>query len=145
MTLAIALFQVSYSFAQPKYAPAEQGASFDGYDLVSYYLGEGPTLGKKTYQSSYDGLTLYFASQKNKQIFDKDPERYMPAYGGYCATAVSSKKFIKPNYKIYSLEDDKLMFFEVKGFFNGKTHWEKNPQINEIMADKHYKEHLAKE
>lgn len=130
--------------AQPKYAPPEKEASFDGYDLVSYYQGKGPVLGSKTYKSNYDGLTLLFANAENKKKFEQDPDRYMPAYGGYCATAVSSKKFIKPNYKIYTVQNEKLLFFEVKGFFNGKTHWEKNPQMNEIMADKHYREHLQK-
>ena len=65
-----------------------------GYDVVSYHQDSGPTRGDGSFVSDYDGETYLFASQENKATFDSDPEKYVPAYGGYCAYGVSvGKKF----------------------------------------------------
>ena len=37
----------------------------------------------------YGGYKHLFSSKENKELFEKDPEKYLPAYGGYCAFGVS--------------------------------------------------------
>ena len=76
----------------------------------------------------------------NLQEFRRDPDFYMPAYGGYCATAVSNQSLIVPNFSNFEIQGEKLLFFETRGFFNGRTEWKKDPQLFEILADKHYRE-----
>lgn len=125
---------------QHRYVQTEGEAAFDGYDLVSYFKSSGPVKGKAEFKTAYDGITLYFASKANQEEFKKKPYDYLPAYGGYCATAVSNETFVVPNFSNYQIQDDKLLFFEVRGFFNGKTEWQKDPQLNEILADRHYRE-----
>lgn len=64
-----------------------------GYDLVSYHKG-GPVKGSGYHVSEHDGVTYLFASKENKASFDKNPDKYLPAYGGWCAFGVSvGKKF----------------------------------------------------
>ena len=137
------LFSTSVTFSQHKYVQSEGEAAFEGYDLVSYFNGGEPKKGKKDYQVNYDGLTLFFVNMSNMQEFKRDPESYLPAYGGYCATAVSNETFVVPNFSNYTIQDDRLLFFEVRGFFNGKTEWNKDPQLYEILADKHYREEVV--
>lgn len=137
------LFSTSVAFSQHKYVQSEGEAAFEGYDLVSYFTANKPIKGTKKYLVKYDGLTLFFANMSNMQEFKRNPESYLPAYGGYCATAVSNETFVVPNFSNFTIQDDRLLFFEVRGFFNGKTEWHKDPQLYEILADKHYREEVV--
>ncbi len=66
-----------------------------GYDLVSYRNGKKPIPGNGNFLSTHKGVTYLFANQANKEAFDESAEKYVPAYGGYCAFGVSvNKKFI---------------------------------------------------
>ena len=66
-----------------------------GYDLVSYHTGAKPLPGNGNHLSEIDGVVYLFASAENKATFDKDPQKYIPAFGGYCAYGVSvGKKFV---------------------------------------------------
>ncbi|MEQ9425879.1 MAG: YHS domain-containing (seleno)protein [Cyclobacteriaceae bacterium] len=129
--------------SQHRYVQTRGEAAFDGFDLVSYFTSAKPVKGNPSYKYEYDGLTLLFASKENLEIFKKKPYDYLPAYGGYCATAVSSDRYVIPNFESYAIQNEKLLFFEVQGFFNGKTQWEKDPQLFEILADKHYREEFV--
>ena len=137
------VFMSISAIAQHKYVQSKGTAAFGGYDLVSYFNGNKPIPGIEKYKTQYDGLTLYFANMANMQEFKRRPTDYMPAYGGYCATAVSNETFVVPNFANYKIQDDKLLFFEVRGFFNEKTEWQKDPQLFEILADKHYREKFS--
>lgn len=71
-------------------APAVQG-----YDVVSYQTGKRPVRGNGHYVSTYKGATYQFSSDENLKKFEKNPSKYAPAYGGYCAFGVSvGKKFL---------------------------------------------------
>jgi len=53
-----------------------------GFDLVSYHTKEKPEKGKSNLSSVYEDVSYLFSSKKNKNSFDKNPEKYLPAYGG---------------------------------------------------------------
>ena len=66
-----------------------------GYDLVSYHTAKRPVRGNGHYVTVREGVTYMFSSEENKKKFDQAPEKYLPAYGGYCAFGVSvGKKFV---------------------------------------------------
>ncbi len=66
-----------------------------GYDVVTYHNGKRPLRGNGNFTVDHDGATYLFSSQQNMQIFIDAPEKYLPAYNGYCAFGVSvGKKFI---------------------------------------------------
>ena len=79
-----------------------------GYDLVSYHTGKKPLPGNGNHLSEVDGVVYLFVSDENKKTFDKNPEKYLPAYGGYCAYGVSvDKKFVgDPN--VWEIVDGQL-------------------------------------
>ena len=60
-----------------------------GYDPVAYHTVGAPTKGKAEFSASHDGATYQFASVENRDTFVKDPARYAPQYGGFCAWAAS--------------------------------------------------------
>lgn len=128
--------------AQPTghYAGAEEEIAFDGNDLVSYYESETPVKGSEDFSYDYDGIHLLFSSDANKNKFKNDPDKYIPAYNGWCAIALTSGSFVRPDFNEYKIQDGQLLFFEVRAFFNGKTAWERDPDIHKIVADKKYNE-----
>ncbi len=66
-----------------------------GYDLVSYHTGEKPLRGNGNHVAVHDGVTYLFINKENKATFESDPDKYLPAYGGYCAYGVAlGKKFV---------------------------------------------------
>lgn len=137
-------FIVSFSsFSQAH--PSHNGEkAFDGNDIISYFNGEVKKGSEKiTYE--YKNVLLYFASEESKETFKKNPEKYFPAYNGWCAIALASGTLAKPDYNNYKIQDGKLLFFEVRAFFNGRTAWEKDPQINKITADVKYDELFKKD
>jgi len=140
MKTFITIFAIVISFsgsAQYLFGPDE--IALDGNDLVSYF-DEDLKKGNQNYAYKYDGLNLWFSSKENLEKFKTNPEKYMPAYNGHCAVAVARGALIKPDYNLYKIQDGELLFFEVRAFFNGMTAWDKDPDINKVVADKKYRD-----
>jgi hypothetical protein len=73
---------------------AGPGLAVHGHDVVAYFRGNGPRLGSDKYAYAYKGGTYRFADQTDLDAFRADPEKYVPAYGGFCAYGVAlGKKF----------------------------------------------------
>ncbi len=136
--LIILFFTLAFSgYSQALFGPDE--IAFDGNDLVSYFDGQVQK-GSQNYAYQYDGFNLRFVSKENLSKFKADPEKYMPAYNGHCAVALVRGDLIKPDFNFYKIQDGELLFFEVRAFFNGRTAWDKDPDINKIVADKKFRD-----
>lgn len=62
----------------------ESNVAIEGYDLVAYHTNNTATQGIAQFASNYKGITYLFSSDPNKVTFEKDPEQYLPAFGGWC-------------------------------------------------------------
>ncbi|WP_051693971.1 YHS domain-containing (seleno)protein [Desulfohalovibrio reitneri] len=60
-----------------------------GYDPVAYFIQEEAVEGLGDYEFEWNGTTWRFASEQHRAMFMENPEKYAPAYGGYCAWAVA--------------------------------------------------------
>ncbi len=58
--------------------------AMEGYCPVSYQTLGKPKLGVPNFASQHNGYTYFMSSAKAKELFDKNPERYVPAIGGLC-------------------------------------------------------------
>jgi len=67
-----------------------KGVILKGYDAVAYFKQGKPLKGNPEIASTYQGVTYLFASAANKADFDKDPAKYVPQYGGFCAYGVAN-------------------------------------------------------
>jgi hypothetical protein len=73
---------------------AGPGLAVRGYDVVAYFEEGRPELGSEQYTLAHRGGTYRFASQAHLDAFKQDPNKYVPAYGGFCAYgATKGKKF----------------------------------------------------
>lgn len=68
---------------------AEGGLAIRGYDPVAYHVEGRPQRGRPEFSHQWNGASWRFASAANRDRFAADPARYAPAYGGFCAYAVS--------------------------------------------------------
>lgn len=66
-----------------------QGVAIQGYDPVAFFTDGKAVKGNSQIQSEYKGAKYYFASMEHKSAFDKEPAKYEPQFGGYCAYGVS--------------------------------------------------------
>ncbi len=79
-----------------------------GYDVVSYQAEKRPVRGNGHFTAVHDGETYIFSSQENLETFKTDPERYVPAYGGYCAYGVSVGKKFVGDPEVWRVVDNRL-------------------------------------
>ncbi len=79
-----------------------------GYDAVAYHLDQKPVKGKREFTTDWNGATWRFKSAENRDKFVAEPERWAPAYGGYCAWAVSNGYTAKTDPDAWSIYMDRL-------------------------------------
>ncbi|OUS05883.1 hypothetical protein A9Q81_03830 [Gammaproteobacteria bacterium 42_54_T18] len=79
-----------------------------GYDLVSYHKGSGPTSGNGHNLANHKGNIYAFSNAKNKSAFESNPEKYLPAYGGFCAYGASLGKKFYGDPTVYKVVDGTL-------------------------------------
>lgn len=106
LVLIVCLIAGCTTLRTPVFA-TEDGA-IRGYDPVAYHVAGEPGRGQERFSSSYLGETWYFASAENKALFDTDPDRYAPAYGGYCAYAMSRNYVVSTDPDAWHIEDGRL-------------------------------------
>jgi len=91
--LALLIAVVATPALAQDYAHSTPGIS--GYDPVAYFTEGKPVKGNGYNVVDFRGVTYAFASEENKEMFEANPEKYVPAYGGWCAYGVAvGKKFV---------------------------------------------------
>lgn len=97
----------AFADSAPIYTPLRNNIALGGYDTVSYFSGK-PMKGDKRYKTDYKGARWRFATQANLDLFNANPEAFIPQYGGYCAWALAHGKLAKASPKSWLVEDGKL-------------------------------------
>ena len=67
--------------------------------------------GNASYAAAHDGVAYYFASEANLKVFEANPARYAPQYGGFCAFGVSVGKKFDGDPNFAAVLNDKLYVF----------------------------------
>ena len=87
---------------------AHSTTGISGYDAVAYFTEGKPRRGNGHYAAEFDGVTYLFASEDNKKKFEANPQKYLPAYGGYCAFGVTVEKKFATDPEAWKIVDGKL-------------------------------------
>jgi YHS domain-containing protein len=98
------------AFAQSSPAKAPPVA-LKGYDPVSYFDPGKPAKGVSTINYDFDGMRYLFVSQKNRELFAGNPDRYSPQFRGLCTTGVSMGVKAGADPNIFLVKDGKLYVF----------------------------------
>jgi YHS domain-containing protein len=79
----------------PSVSATGQGIAIGGYDPVAYFTEGHPVAGSANFELRWNGATWRFASAGSRARFEANPAAYAPAFGGYCAWAIS-QNYIAP-------------------------------------------------
>jgi YHS domain-containing protein len=85
------------------------GVAIQGYDPVAFFTDGKPVKGKPEFVAKHDGAAYQFASKEHRDLFTKDPAKYEPQFGGYCAYGVSRNKLAPVEVEAFQIVDGKLL------------------------------------
>lgn len=116
----------------------KDGLALQGFDPVGYFPEGGgkPMKGLPELGLVHRGVRYHFASKNNRERFEQDPDRFEPAYGGWCAFAMAEGQKVEIDPKSFHVDDDGNLFLFFKSFFNDtRKKWLKDEQALERKAD----------
>jgi YHS domain-containing protein len=85
--------------------------ALQGYSPVSYLDLNLAQRGSKEFKATYDGIAYYFTSAEQKTKFEASPIKYVPQYGGYCATGIAVGAKFRTDPNKFIVTDGKLFVF----------------------------------
>jgi YHS domain-containing protein len=113
------------------------GVILKGYDPVAYFVQKKAVKGSPKYKTTYQGATYYFSSAADLAIFKKNPSKYVPQYGGFCANGMANRQ---------ASDIDPSVFFVLKGKLyvcaspEAEKEFQSNLQQNTKKADQNWDE-----
>jgi len=106
-----------------------------GYDPVAYFTEGKPVKGDEKFTFRWKDANWYFTSKQNLDLFTKEPEKYAPQYGGYCAYGMSEGHKAPTDPNAWTIVDGKLYLnYSLKV----KEGWVKNQKDRIDKADKNW-------
>ncbi len=121
----------------PTFATAD--GAIRGYDPVAYFTLGKATEGRAEHTAEWQGANYRFASAENLALFQADPARYAPQYGGYCAYAVSQGYTASIDPAAWSIVDGKLYLNYSSGV---QQRWQRDVPGHISAADQNWPEVL---
>ncbi|MES2776644.1 MAG: YHS domain-containing (seleno)protein [Bacteroidota bacterium] len=134
LTIASAVFsQSSIALRQAQYN-LKNNIALKGYDPVAYsLLGKALKGNKDLGGVTYNGVAYYFALQSTKDIFNLNPAKYEPTYGGWCAYAMGKRgEKVSIDPEAFKVVDGKVYLFYGK---SQVADWNKEEQTLKSKAD----------
>lgn len=121
---------------------ADERLMLEGHDAVAYFTQNNAVRGDPAIKLEHKGVTWRFASEANKAEFARNPDKYMPQFGGYCSNGI--------NYAIpwggggapntWRIYRGKLYVF---GGQASRDHFEIETEKNLALAHKYWNEEVA--
>ncbi len=98
--ILLVAFSAFPAFAEDPGIFTRDGYAIGGVDPVAYHTEGKPVTGSDQFTADYNSATWKFASAANRDAFLADPEKYAPAFGGFCTTGMSFGELVptQPDY-----------------------------------------------
>lgn len=126
--IGVAILLVSsFAFAGVDVETDENGVILDGYDAVAYFTESTPVKGSAEYTAVHHDAIYYFSSQKNRDLFNQDSEKYAPQFGGFCAYGTTFGKKLEIDGRAFEVVDGKLY---VNKSLNVYETWSEEKEVN---------------
>ena len=111
-----------------------------GADVVAYFVSNKFQQGLPQFSSRYEDISFRFASAENKALFDKQPAKYLPEFGGYCANGIVYGIPWGGDADTWKMIDGKLYIF---GGQASKDGFEIDEKKNLALAESYWKDEVA--
>jgi len=114
--------------------------ALQGYSPVSYLDLGIAQKGLKEYKSEHNKVIYYFTSKEQKATFDKNPNRYEPQYGGFCAFGTYAGAKFRPDPNKFIVKDGKYFLYLYNLELDAQQLWlaEKNHSKLVSVANKNW-------
>lgn len=113
----------------------QSGLALRGYDPVAYFTIGKPTPGSPEFTTTHEGATYRFVDAANLSAFRRDPARYAPAYGGFCAMGASLERKFDGDPQLWRIVDGRLYLNVAK---EPHQRWLEDVPGNIARADGHW-------
>lgn len=108
--LVILLLARSFtSAAEIVNADSRSKIALQAYDPVAFFTDGKPAKGNPSISTTHKEHTYLFATEEHKKEFQRNPDKYLPAYGGYCAYGVSLGYFFPVEIDTWEIVDGRLV------------------------------------
>ena len=112
------------------------------YDPVAYFTEGKAVKGNENLTYHWNDADWYFSSPQNLNSFSKNPDKYVPQYGGYCAYGLSEGHKAPTDPDAWTIVDGKLYLNYSKDV---RTKWRENEKERIEKADKNWPQLKDKE
>lgn len=121
----------------------QDSVALEGYDLVAYFVEGRPQMGSPRWQTNHDGLTYWFTKVEHLAKFKRDPELFLPQFGGWCAFGLTLSPegygfppgFYKPNPTRFLVQNGRLYLFQNNSFVDGRLAWVNDEKRKRQLAE----------
>lgn len=111
-----------------------------GNDPVAYHTLGRAVKGSPQIKAQHEDVTYRFVDEDNRRRFLAAPQRYVPAYGGFCASGAPYALKANIGAEVFKIVNGRLYLF---GSARSRRHWEMDQAKNIELGD-HYWEHETK-
>ena len=106
-----------------------------GFDAVAYFQQGKAIPGNNNFTYKWQDVNWRFSTAENRNLFIKNPEKYAPQYGGFCAWAVSRGYTAPIDPNAWKIVNGKL-YLNVN--LDTQKRWEKDIPGNIQKADQNW-------
>lgn len=139
LLIAGTTFAQNVEIRKKQYNLESSGLAIQGYDPVAYFTMNKAIEGKKDLSTNYNGVTYRFGSKQNKDAFMRNPGRYEPQFGGWCAYAMGKKgEKVEIDPETFKIVDGKLYLFYNKFLNNTLKSWNQDEASLKTQADRNW-------
>lgn len=115
------------------------GVALDGYSPVSYFDGVAER-GDALFSVEHDGVTYHLTSADQVSTFRRDPQRFVPAFGGWCAFGMSVSDKFPVDPTNFMIVDGRLLVFLRNAGLDARELWRKGNAVDLLRkAEAHWK------
>ncbi len=108
LVLCMVLGAAGSATADAKINKTAENVAINGYDTVAYFVDGKATKGSPEHQATWQDALWYFATAEHRQLFQSDPSRYAPQFGGWCALGVAEGEYYAVDAETWTIVDGKL-------------------------------------
>ncbi len=111
-----------------------------GFSPISYLNLQLAQRGNKNFKSEHKKVAYYFTSAEQKAMFDKNPTKYLPQYGGFCAFGIYAGAKFRVDPNKFIVKDDTYFLYLNNVELDAKQLWktENNHGQLKSTADKNW-------
>jgi YHS domain-containing protein len=93
------------------YVSDRNGIAFYGFDPVAFFIDGVPRRGMAAFELMHAGAVFRFRNEGNRAAFVKDPETYLPRYGGYDVLAIGRGSPVPGLPQFFVIRNGQLYLF----------------------------------